>query len=72
MSVNTDNYQGYVHSAGTVCTYYHNSNNKGNVNITFLDTEKNIIAGTFSMTLINPDCTDSVMVISDGRFDFGY
>ena len=73
MWANTDSYKGYTYSNNSaVCTYYHDMNNKGSVTITFLDTEKNIIAGTFEMTLINPDCTPSSMVITNGRFDFGY
>lgn len=73
MSVNTSSYQGYTYSNNPdVCIYYHDLNNKGTLGISYLDIEKNIIAGTFSMTLINPDCTKSSLVITEGRFDFGY
>jgi hypothetical protein len=35
--------------------FKHDTLNKGILNITHLDKEKNIIAGTFSMTLISSD-----------------
>ncbi len=59
----------------SVCDYFYfeDTPNLGELNIKYLDTEKNIIAGTFYMTLINPDCDgDTVMNITDGRFDFRY
>jgi hypothetical protein len=73
MNVLIAEYVGYRDYSGQVCDYYHDLNKKGSVNITFLDTEKNIIAGTFEMTLINPDCAENqTMIITKGRFDFGY
>lgn len=72
MNVLIDDYDGYADYSGNKCEYYHDLGNKGSVNITFLDLEENIISGTFEMTLINPDCTDSTMAITEGRFDFGY
>jgi len=73
MWVTSSSAQGYTYFNNTnVCTYYHDLDNKGIINISFLDTEKNIIAGTFSVTLINPDCTKETLTISQGRFDFGY
>jgi hypothetical protein len=73
MWVTSSSAQGYTYfNNPNVCTYYHDLDNKGIINISFLDTEKNIISGTFDMTLVNPDCADSTMVITEGRFDFGY
>lgn len=73
MSVNTNNYQGYTYSNNPdACIYYHNIDQKGSVTISYLDIEKNIISGTFTMTLINPDCSKTIMEITQGRFDFGY
>lgn len=72
MWANTSNYVGYTDYSNQNCEYFHDQTNKGIVTITFLDETKNIISGIFEMTLINSNCTDSTMVISDGRFDFGY
>jgi hypothetical protein len=46
----------------------------GQLTITYLDEEKNIIAGTFYINLINENCEtgDTLMKITDGRFDFHY
>ena len=52
--------------------YYGESLNPGTIHITHLDTSLSIISGTFSVTLKNPECMDSVMTITDGRFDFNY
>jgi hypothetical protein len=49
--------------------YYNDIENLGTVNVTFLDTIKRIISGTFQMDLINNDCTVPVLKVSDGRFD---
>ncbi len=73
MWVTSSSAQGYTYfNNPNVCTYYHDLDNKGIINISFLDTEKNIISGTFSVTLINPDCTKETLTITEGRFDFGY
>jgi hypothetical protein len=73
MHIISASYKGYIDYIGANCFYYHNTANPGNVEITFLDTSKNIIAGTFEMTLTNTDCAESEsMVITKGRFDFGY
>jgi len=75
MKVNTTNKEGYTYGVATTI-YYHDMDNKGTVNITFLDTDKNIISGRFEMTLINPAYTNNpnkpTMVITDGRFDVKY
>jgi hypothetical protein len=57
-----------------VCDYYYfDTPNLGGITIMYLDKEKNIIAGTFYMTLSNPDCEyGKTMKITDGRFDFHY
>lgn len=72
MSVSSSTFKGYLNFVGSSCEYYHNPNNKGSVEITFIDLDDNIISGTFDMTLVNPDCADSTMAITEGRFDFGY
>jgi hypothetical protein len=69
----TDHYMGYFSLGLDKCRYYHDLNNPGTCEITYLDMTKNIIAGRFEMTLINPDCEgDSLLHITDGRFDFKY
>ena len=73
MTAETDHKVGYLDIGGTNCDYYHDTLNRGNVEITFLDEENNIISGRFEMDLINPDCSSSTtMHITEGRFDFGY
>lgn len=53
--------------------YYQDTPNLGKLTITHLDEEKNIISGTFYMNLINKDCEgDTLMKITDGRFDMRY
>jgi hypothetical protein len=54
--------------------FKHDTLNKGILNITHLDKEKNIIAGTFSMTLISSDyCVETTYLqITEGRFDLPY
>ena len=51
--------------------YYHDTLNKGSLNIAYLNTQEGIIAGTFNVALINTICGDT-LYLSDGRFDFGY
>ena len=67
----------YTNSGGDKCDYYFKKYpdfNLGKLNITHLDETKNIISGTFYMNLINEDCTegDTVLNITDGRFDLSY
>jgi len=61
---------------GGRCDYYFQSLpglNLGKLTITYLNEEKNIISGTFYMNLVNNDCEgDSLLKITDGRFDFHY
>ena len=66
---------GYVNWYGERCDYRYlpDMPDHGKLTITYLNTEENIIAGTFYINLYNPDCeTDTVMKITDGRFDFRY
>ncbi|MBD3638189.1 MAG: hypothetical protein HUJ25_12625 [Crocinitomicaceae bacterium] len=64
---------GYIDFSGQKCNYYHDPDNPGTVNISFLDTEENIISGTFGLILKNSACTsDTLMQITDGRFDILY
>jgi hypothetical protein len=73
MYFETDHYKGYASTGLDKCDYYHNLLDRGVCEITFLDKEQNIIAGTFHMDLINEDCAeDTLMKITDGRFDFQY
>ena len=73
LDIATDKYLGYMSYHLGRCRYYHDLNNPGTCEITYLDMTKNIIAGRFQMTLINPDCEgDSLLHITDGRFDFKY
>ncbi|MFN3178520.1 MAG: hypothetical protein ACE362_28675, partial [Phaeodactylibacter xiamenensis] len=41
------------------------------IDITFLDTDQNIISGTFNFLFIKEDCHDTIRV-TDGRFDIKY
>ncbi|NOQ74849.1 MAG: hypothetical protein GQ574_22735 [Crocinitomix sp.] len=54
--------------------FKHDTLNKGILNITYLNKEDNIIAGTFSMKLISSDyCAETTYLdITDGRFDLRY
>ena len=55
------------------CDYFHDTLNLGKVIITNLDKSSRIISGTFAMDLINIECEgDTLMKITDGRFDFRY
>jgi hypothetical protein len=49
--------RGYVSSGSDNCDYYYDMSNYGHVELTFLDKSKNIISGTFSMNLINSECS---------------
>jgi hypothetical protein len=74
LQVNSTDFEGYrINGVTGACDYFHDPENKGTCEITYLDMTKNIIAGRFQMTLINPDCEgDSLLQITDGRFDFKY
>ncbi len=62
MYFETDHYDGYSSFGLSKCEYFHDLSNRGSATIKYLNEEKNIIAGTFYMTLINPDCEgDTVM-----------
>jgi hypothetical protein len=67
--------EGYRNWLGQRCDYYYRDiPDLGKLTITHLDEEKNIISGTFYMNLINEGCEtgDTLMKITDGRFDFRY
>ncbi len=72
------NEAGSVGYSGTItpkCDYYYyqDTPNLGKLTITHLDEVNNIISGTFYMNLINEDCEeDTLLKITDGRFDFKY
>ncbi|MFD1553635.1 hypothetical protein DNU06_16285 [Putridiphycobacter roseus] len=52
--------------------YLHDSLNPGDIEICKFDKTKREIEGKFNMTLINRDCTDSLMYITDGQFALRY
>jgi hypothetical protein len=67
--------RGYRNWLGQRCDYYYRDiPDLGKLTITYLNEEKHIISGTFYMNLINEDCEngDTLMKITDGRFDFRY
>ena len=60
-------------SNNTGCAgYLHDSLNPGNIEICRFDKTKREVEGTFNMTLINRDCTDSLMHVTEGQFAFRY
>ncbi|WP_027419417.1 hypothetical protein [Crocinitomix catalasitica] len=61
-----------AHENRTCRGYYHDSLHKSELNITFYDTINRIISGTFELDITNFDCEDSIMHITDGRFDVRY
>ena len=61
-----------INSTDICNAYSHDSLNPGNLKICVFNKEKREISGTFSMTLINRDCADSLMQITDGKFAFWY
>ncbi|MCC7452635.1 MAG: hypothetical protein IT222_00605 [Crocinitomix sp.] len=65
---------GYSATISPFCDYYYEDTpNLGKLTITHLDEEKNIISGTFYMNLINTACEeDTLLKITDGRFDWRY
>lgn len=69
-----EEHNGYLSLIGnTQCnSYFHDSLNPGNLEVCLFDKDKREISGTFNMTLINRDCSDSLMHITDGEFAFRY
>ncbi|NOQ71610.1 MAG: hypothetical protein GQ574_06400 [Crocinitomix sp.] len=66
---------GYRNWHGEMCDYYFDSltPNMGIVSVTYLNKIENIISGTFSLNLTNSDCeSDTLLKVTDGRFDFFY
>lgn len=72
IEVLSDTQIGYQDFSGNSGTYYHNPNSPGSLQITYLSTNEKIVSGKFEMNLINPTIQDSIMEITDGRFDFKY
>lgn len=52
--------------------YYHDLNNIGVLNISYLNQNERIMSGTFEMDLINPSCPGDTIRIREGRFDCRY
>ncbi len=73
MSVLTDEILGfYDFKSNYPCQgYYHDTLNKGDLTISFLSTDEDVITGTFSAVFINATCGDT-LYLTDGRFDFKY
>ena len=60
---------------GDRCDYYYTDiSDLGKLSITFFDKEKHIVSGKFYMNIVNNSCEggDTLMKITDGRFDFHY
>ncbi|MFT5819114.1 MAG: hypothetical protein ACI8ZM_000337 [Crocinitomix sp.] len=73
MNFETAHLKGHIDSSGGNCFYFHHTLNRGAAEITRLYETIHIIAGRFSITLINPDCGGkSTMDITEGRFDIEY
>jgi len=69
--------KGYMNWYGGKCRYYYREYpgfDIGKLTITHLDETENIISGTFYINLVNENCDkgDTLMKITDGRFDFRY
>lgn len=72
MSASTAVKVGYVNYAIGE-EYYHDTTNFGNVTLTAINTDEEFVSGTFDMTLKNTNNSpDSLMVITNGRFDIRY
>jgi hypothetical protein len=69
-----DKVSAYFNNKGDRCHYYYTDiPDLGKLTITHFDKTKRIIAGTFYINLINKDCEeDTLLKITDGRFDFKY
>ena len=65
---------GYRDFYDHLCDYYYEDiPDLGQLTITYLNEEKNIISGTFYINLVNASCEgDTLLKITDGRFDFHY
>lgn len=73
MHVTNENQIGYRDLYEVGCfKYFHDTSNKGEIEIIHFDTVNSIIAGTFYMILKNDTCNNSEMHITEGRFDFKY
>jgi hypothetical protein len=74
VNIDGDEMVGFVSlSNNTGCSgYLHDSLNPGHIEICRFDKTKREVEGKFEMTLINRDCTDSLMYITDGKFAFWY
>ena len=68
-----DNQTGYFDYNLSACQkYYHDSMNPGTFNLIEHNTQTHFMRGTFSMALRNPNCADSILNITDGKFSFHY
>ena len=61
-----------VYSEKSCPNYYHDSAYKSVLNITYLDSNKRIVSGTFELDLINAECDIPIVKITEGRFDVRY
>ncbi len=62
----------YDYNTAACQKYYHDSLNPGLFNLTYWNQQEHRMKGTFSMTLRNPDCPDSLLYITNGKFSFHY
>lgn len=67
-----DELRGYTGTGGN-CNYFYDTEDYGILHVTYLNRTSNIIAGKFNANLVNVSCeTDTLMKITDGRFDLKY
>ncbi len=72
ITVNHDAIVGFSNFSSACNKYYHDTLNPGSFNLTYWDQQEHRMKGTFSMTLRNPDCPDSLLYITNGKFSFHY
>ncbi len=62
----------YDYSSSDCNSYFADTLNPGSFNLTYWNQQEHHMKGTFSMTLRNPDCPDSLLYITNGKFSFFY
>ncbi|MFK8046126.1 MAG: hypothetical protein AB8B72_11570 [Crocinitomicaceae bacterium] len=68
----TTGYSTFYYYYGDCESYKYIENDTVLLDITYLDTIKRIISGTFEFDLIGKKCDDEILSITDGRFDLRY
>ncbi len=66
--------KGFVGVHTDRCDYFYTDiPDLGKLTITYINESERIISGTFYMNLVNDRCEgDTLMKVTDGRFDFRY